>query len=127
MCNKAVDDFLSASKFVPDWFVTSRMIKKLLTALYADNNVLYFSEDSGNAVFFCNEMGILSIGINNVNLDDTNFGKDDPETIIQIRLLACYIKFEKCEAFKKELNEELMLEALHPRKWWNFCKKEIVM
>ena len=108
------------------------MIKKLLTALYADNNVLYFSEDFGNAVFFCNEMGILSIGINNVNLDDTNFGKDDPETIIQIRLLAWYIKFEKYEAFKKELNEELMLEALHPRTWWNFCmkeneKKEIVM
>ena len=33
MCNKAVYDFLpalKALKFVPDWFVTSKMIKKLL-------------------------------------------------------------------------------------------------
>ena len=30
MCDKAVDDFLPTLNFVPDWFVTSRMIKKLL-------------------------------------------------------------------------------------------------
>ena len=34
MCNKAVDDFLPALKFVRDWFVTSKMIKRLLTALF---------------------------------------------------------------------------------------------
>ena len=28
MCNKAVTDFLTASKFVSDWFVTSKVIKK---------------------------------------------------------------------------------------------------
>ena len=40
MCDKAVDDFLPALKFVPDWFVTSEMIKELLAALYADDNIL---------------------------------------------------------------------------------------
>ena len=30
MCNKAVQDFLPALKFVPDWFVTSKMIKNFL-------------------------------------------------------------------------------------------------
>ena len=30
MCNKAVDNFLPALKFVPDWFVTSKIIKKTL-------------------------------------------------------------------------------------------------
>ena len=30
MCDKAADDFLPTLNFVPDWFVTSRMIKKLL-------------------------------------------------------------------------------------------------
>ena len=33
MCDKVVDDCLPAFKFIPDWFVTSKMIKKLLTAL----------------------------------------------------------------------------------------------
>ena len=38
MCDKAVDDSLAAFKLVPDWFVTCKMIKKLFTALYADEN-----------------------------------------------------------------------------------------
>ena len=71
MCNKAVDNFLSALKFVTDWFVTSKIIKKLLTALYADDNILYFNEDAGDVVFSCNEIGIFSICFNKINLDDT--------------------------------------------------------
>ena len=51
MCIKAVDDFETALKFAPDWFVTTKMIKKLLTALYADYNILYFNVDSSDAIF----------------------------------------------------------------------------
>ena len=50
--------------------------------------ILYFNEDSDNAIFNCNGMGILNIDLNNINLDDTNYEKDDPVTIILIRLLA---------------------------------------
>ena len=35
--DKVVDDLLPALKFVPDWFATSKMIKKFYTALYADD------------------------------------------------------------------------------------------
>ena len=48
-------------------------------------------------------VGILSIDLNNINLDDTNYDKDDPETIIYVQLLAWHIKFEKCKALKKSL------------------------
>ena len=58
MCDKAVDDSLAALKLTPDWFVTSKMVKILFTAIYADENILYFYEDFGNIVFFYNEMGI---------------------------------------------------------------------
>ena len=81
MYDKAVDDFLAALKFIPEWYVTSNMIKKLL-ALYADNTVLYFNEDCGNVIFSCNEMGILSIDLNNINLDDT--------IIIKMPLKSCH-------------------------------------
>ena len=54
-------------------------------------------------------MGILNIDLNNINLDVTYYNEVDHETIIHIRLLAWPIKFEKRKAFKKELNEELML------------------
>ena len=35
------------------------------------------NEDSGNVVFFCNEMGILNIDLNNINYDNI-FDEDDP-------------------------------------------------
>ena len=62
-------------KLIPDWFVASKMIKKLYTTLYADENAFYFNEDSDNIVFSCNEMGILNIDLNNINLDN-NFDED---------------------------------------------------
>ena len=100
MCDEAVDDSLATLKLIPDWFVTGKMIIKLFTALYADENILYFNEDSGNVVFHYNEMGILNIDLNDIDLD-SNFDKDDPDTIILIRLLAWHIKFEKRKALKK--------------------------
>ena len=95
MCAEAVDNCLPVLKFVPHWFVASKIIQKLLNALYGDKNILYFNEGSGNAAFSCNEMGIHSVDFNNINFDETNYDEDDPETIIHIRLLAWHIKFEK--------------------------------
>ena len=131
ICDEAVDDYLAALKLIPDWFVTNKMIKELYTALYSDENILYFKKDSGNAVFYYNEIGIFNIDLNNINLDN-NFDGDDPDTIILIRLLAwhSHSKFEKRKVLKREINEELMPIAWHPKRWWNFCisedeKKEI--
>ena len=64
MCDEAVDDCLPALTFIPDWFVTSKIIKKLFTALHANENILQFIEDSGNVVFISNELGILNIVLN---------------------------------------------------------------
>ena len=111
MCDKTVNNCLEVLKFIRDWFVTIKMIKRFLTALYADDDIFYFNEDSGDVIFFCNERGILSIDLNNINLDDTNYNKHDPETIIHVRILAWNIKSEKRKALKKELNEETMLIA----------------
>ena len=51
MCDKAVDDFLPTLNFLPDWFVTSKMLKRISACLYADENILYFGEGFGNFVF----------------------------------------------------------------------------
>ena len=69
MCDEAVDDSLTGLKLISDWFVTSKMIRKLYTALYADDGLLLFDEDSGDVTFCCNEMGVLSINLN-INLDN---------------------------------------------------------
>ena len=51
--------------------------------------------------FFCNEMGILSIDLNNINLDNSNYDEDEPGTIIHVRLLAWHIKFENRKVIEK--------------------------
>ena len=37
--------------FVPDWFVTSTMIKKHDDALFANNDIIFINKDSNNATF----------------------------------------------------------------------------
>ena len=59
-------------------------------------------------------MGILSVDLYNINLDDTNYDKDDPEAIIHVRRFAWNSKFEKRKALKRESNKELMLATWHP-------------
>ena len=100
MCNKAVNSFLPALKFVPDWSVASKVIKELPTAFYPDENKLYFNKNSGNTIFSYNEMRVLNINHNNIDLDDTNYDEDNPETIILIRLLSWHIKSGKRKALK---------------------------
>ena len=87
MCDVAVDDCLAALKLIPDWFFTSNMIKKLFTALYTDSDLLFSDEDSGNVTLCRNEMGILSVNLNNIYLDN-NFDEDSSDGIILGRLLA---------------------------------------
>ena len=73
-------------------------------------------------------MGIFSVNLtlNNNYLDDTNFGNDDPDTIILVRLSAWHITFEKRKAHKKMKGDELMPIAWHPKRWWNVCAAEDV-
>ena len=104
MCDKAVNAFLAALKFVPDGFVTKKMIKKLDDDLFANNDIIFVTEDSNYVTFSRNEMGILSVDISNIDLDDINFDEDDPETIIHVRLTAWHNSFKQCKTFKKELS-----------------------
>ena len=98
MYDEAIADSLASLKLITDWFVTSKMIKKLYTALHAIDNIIYFNWNSGEDVFCCNEMGIPSIDLNNIYLDDS-FNEDDPDAIILIKISARQIKFGKSEAF----------------------------
>ena len=66
-----------------DWFVTSKMTKKLYSALYVDDGLFFFDEDSGDITFRYDEMDILNVNLNNINLDN-HFDEDDSDTNILI-------------------------------------------
>ena len=95
MWDKVVNDILPPLKLDPDWFVANKMIKKLHNALLADDDILFFDEDSGNVIFSSDEMSIFSVDLNNINLDNVNFDKDDPKTIIHVRLITWYNRLKQ--------------------------------
>ena len=103
MCDEAVDGSVPTLNFVSERFATSKMIKKLFTALYVDENLLYFDEDSGNVVSNSSESDIHDIDLKNINLDN-DFNEDHSGTIIHVILLAYHTRFQKCKALKKESN-----------------------
>ena len=87
MSGKAVDDSQASLKLIADCFLTSKMIKKRYTALYPDDNLIYFNGNCDDVVFSCNEMGVLSVDLNIIHLEN-NFYENDPNTIILIIFLA---------------------------------------
>ena len=105
MCDKAVDNFLSTLKFVPDWFVSKKTIKSVFTTLFADDDLLFFDEDSGNITFLSNETDILSVNFNNINLDEVKIYEDDPKTNIHVRLFVWHYRYKQRKLFKKEISE----------------------
>ena len=88
MCDEAKDDCLAPLKFIPVWFVTSKMLEKFHDALNANDDTLFFDEDFSKVTFFANQVGILGVDLDKINLyDNNNFDEDYPETIIYVRHL----------------------------------------
>ena len=96
-------------KFVPDWFVKSKIPKKLHVALFANDDTLFLMKIL--LTFYANRMGILCVDVDKINLDNADFYEEDPETNIHIRHLAWRNKFEKCKVYKEDLSNELILET----------------
>ena len=88
------------------------------------HNILYYNKDSGDVIFSCNAIVILSIDFNNVNLDDPSYNENNNETIIHVRLLVRHSKVEKRRALEKKFNKELILVTWYPKRCWNFCLLE---
>ena len=51
MCDKAVDNFLPTLKFVPYWFVSNEIIKKVYSALFTDNDNSFLMKILGMSHF----------------------------------------------------------------------------
>ena len=46
MSDESVDDILATLKFIPDWFVTSKILEKSDIPLHANNDMVFYNEDS---------------------------------------------------------------------------------
>ena len=71
-------------------------------------------------------MGILIADLNYINLDDVNFDEDEPEAIIQVKLMPWRNRFKQRRAFKKINKQRInvcsmasnkMVGLPHARRW----------
>ena len=44
MCDGAIDYCLAASKFIPDWFVISKMLEKFHNSILANDKILFLKK-----------------------------------------------------------------------------------
>ena len=77
------------------------MIKKIDDTMLPNDNIIFANEDSNNATFFSDEIGIFSVDLNSINFDYVNFDKNDPETIIHSKLMVWRNIFNQRKTFKK--------------------------
>ena len=94
MCDKAVNAWLTALKFNRDWLVTSNMLELLDDAVFSNDVIDLNYIDSNIVTLFCDDMGIHTRDLYNINLGDNSFVDNDLEIIIHVRLMACYNKYK---------------------------------
>ena len=65
--DEARDDCLAASKYILDWFVTSKMLEKFHAALNTNDGILFFDEDFCKDTFFANQMDIGGVDLDKID------------------------------------------------------------
>ena len=107
MYDEFADDSLAALRFIPDWFVTSKMFERLDTTLHAKDDKDY------KVSFIANERHILTVDLNKINLDNNkNFDEDDLDTVIYVRHLAWRRNFQKRKALQKKDKQRVNCSSL---------------
>ena len=76
------------SKFVPDWFVTNKLLEKIDDLVLSNNDIDLEVINSDIATVLSDTRRLFIIDLTHINLDDNNFDEDDLGTIVYVRLVA---------------------------------------
>ena len=115
MCDIMVDACLYSC-----WFITAKIFEILNEVVFSndDKDLDYIVPDI--VTFVSDDMGIKTISLNVINLDDNNFNEDGREIVIHVKLIAWCIKYRQRKASKKDLSKELMFLSWYATMWWNW-------
>ena len=64
----------------------NKVVNDLDNAEIINDNIV-FVDDSDNVTFFSDDMGFAYVDLNNLSLENNHFDDDNPETIIEIRIV----------------------------------------
>ena len=74
MCDKTVDSYIQALKFVPDCFTASNMIQKRDGAVFSNDNIVFGDLDFWFSLAMIQALkGLTSTTLDGINFDDNDF------------------------------------------------------
>ena len=94
MCDEAGDACMLALKFVPDWSVTSEIIKKIDNAVFSNHYIIFGDIDSETVSFFSSDVRLNSVNLIDINFNNANFGDYDPRTINRVKIMTWYNRYK---------------------------------
>ena len=115
MCDIIVDACLYSC-----WFITAKIFEILNEVVFSNDDKDLDYIDPDIVTFVSDDMGIKTISLNVINLDDNNFNEDGREIVIHVKLIAWCIKYRQRKASKKDLSKELMFLSWYATMWWNW-------
>ena len=102
------------------WFITAKIFEILNEVVFSNDDKDLDYIDPDTVTFVSDDMGIKTISLNVINLDDNNFNEDGREIVIHVKLIAWCIKYRQRKASKKDLSKELMFLSWYATMWWNW-------
>ena len=105
ICDKAIDDFLPALKFVHDWFVTNKMLENYSNVVFSNDDIVLLIKILIFFTLFSDSMGLNTLNLDNANVEHDKFDEDDPETIVHVRITACRNRYKQRKAFKEDISK----------------------
>ena len=102
------------------WFITAKIFEILNEVVFSNDDKDLDYIDPDIVTFVSDDMGIKTISLNVINLDDNNFNEDGREIVIHVKLIAWCIKYRQRKASKKDLSKELMFLSWYATIWWDW-------
>ena len=86
------------------------MLEILGNFVFFNDHIDLDDTDSDIISLFSYDMGLLTIDLNKINLNDDNFDEDDPETIGLVTLIAWRNRYKQCNICNIKIKEKFMLK-----------------
>ena len=130
MCYEAVDDYLPALTFIPDWFVTSKILEKFHNALLHNDDIRFLMKILIKSLTLISNYILLQIFIKLILMKIMILMKMILILLFMSDFRLGLMNLKNAKHLKKKITKELMPIAWHLKRWWNFClleneKKEI--
>ena len=117
MCYEAVDDYLPALTFIPDWFVTSKILEKFHNALLHNDDIRFLMKILIKSLTLISNYILLQIFIKLILMNIMILMKMILILLFMSDFWLGLMNLKNAKHLKKKITKELMPIAWHLKRW----------